>query len=112
MTEIEISTLKFVDELPKTVRSRRRTKKEMAEARDTESNAKKSKSEKIFDALKANQGKWAEYRSFPTEKRLNAYVFASSVKANRYKFLAANKGVEATVRTIDGEVKLYLRWVG
>jgi len=59
--------------------------------------------------LKANRGQWAIFRTYST--RQSAGSDASQLKSGRYHW-APKGSVEAVSRTVDGEFRVYARWVG
>ncbi|WP_293783610.1 hypothetical protein [uncultured Aeromicrobium sp.] len=63
----------------------------------------------IAAALRERPGRWAVVKTWPAERKKAAWSFASHV--NSGKLADMRGGFEATARTIDGQTRVYVRYV-
>lgn len=59
-------------------------------------------------ALKANPGKWAVVRTYTSGEGKRAWGFAGAIRSG--KFADLRDGFESVARTIDGQVRVYVRY--
>lgn len=62
----------------------------------------------IVAALRANPGKWAVVRTYPPERKKAGWSFVGTITSGR--LLDFRGGTfEACARTVDGQVRVYVR---
>lgn len=62
----------------------------------------------VGEAMKANPGQWAIYGVYRTATSAGA---AASRLRNGTLLWAPKGSVESAVRTVDGEIRVYARWI-
>lgn len=65
----------------------------------------------IAEALKANPGRWARL-NFDFVDAAKANNLASTIKSARLSPYRPKGSFQARVRTVDGEVRVYARYIG
>ena len=73
---------------------------------------RRSRYEADAAALRANPGRWALLRAVPLTDSKEVYNLSHSVRVGSASAFRPAGAYEATVRTTDGEVRLYVRYVG
>lgn len=64
----------------------------------------------IAEALRQNPNRWAVIKTFPVSESKRGWGFAGSIRSG--KLLDFREGFEANARTVDGQVRVYVRFVG
>ncbi|WP_109507309.1 hypothetical protein [Nocardioides speluncae] len=64
----------------------------------------------IAAALRERPNSWAVIRTYPADQGKKGWGFASSIRNGKY--LDFRHGFEASARTVDGQVRVYVRYVG
>lgn len=64
----------------------------------------------IAAALRENPGRWAVLRTYPTTQGKRAWGFATAIRQG--KFADLRQGFEACARTVDDQVRVYIRYTG
>lgn len=62
----------------------------------------------IAAALRERPGDWAIIRTYPAEQSKRAWGFANTLREG--KLIDFRHGYEAAARTIDGQVRVYVRY--
>lgn len=62
----------------------------------------------IAAALKERPGKWAVLRTYPSEHAKRGWGFANTIREG--KLIDFRDGFEAAARTVDGQVRVYVRF--
>lgn len=91
--------IEFVDELPPKIRNGESKYPPLAVVAAT---------------LRTAEGKWAKIRTYPSDKKVGGYVFASQQRAGKHKFLLPTEGFEVETRLDKetGELNVFARFVG
>lgn len=63
----------------------------------------------IAAALKERPGQWAVIRTYPSEQARRGWGFASQIREG--KLIDFRNGFEAAARTVEGQVRVYVRFV-
>ena len=62
----------------------------------------------IAAALKARPGQWAVLRTYPAHESKRGWGFAGAIRDG--KLIDFRDGFEALARTVDGQVRVYVRY--
>lgn len=85
---------------------------QLPERATTKGNNQSGDSQRIASALKARPGEWAAIKSYDLKQHSSARGYSARVNGGKTGAFAPAGHFEAATRQIDGEIRVYARFVG